>query len=84
MTETTAGCPGEVDDVWGITWETSRAGFTGSASCPVVNGSYSGFAYRECYSDGRWAPSIDVTHCNSNEAFSSLSSDVVSYQLSNT
>ena len=67
-------------DEWGIIWEISRVGFTGSAPCPAVNGSYTGFAYRECGSDGKWGSNIDVTYC-SNDEFSSLSSDVVSNHM---
>ncbi len=73
---TTAGCPREVDSVWGITWEVTRISATGSQPCPQVNGSYTGFAYRECGSDGKWESSVNATGCSS-AVFSSLSDETV-------
>ena len=57
-------------------WEPTRKGFTGSQPCPQVNGTYTGFAYRQCDSNGDWASTVNVSQCNS-DLFGSLSAGIV-------
>lgn len=59
---------GDVDQTYGLEWESTAVGSSDSQACPTVNGLQTqGLAFRQCLEGNEWDSFINVSNCQTPE-----------------
>ena len=59
---------GDVDEVYGIQWDSTAVGTSDNKPCPAINGMETqGMAFRKCLEGSEWSSKVNVSNCQSPE-----------------